>query len=157
MILGKWLLYCLYLLSFNLQLRDDVLWKAPFSGGLHPCVKPSTRYKGLFWCFSSSNWQIIVRTILVVSAVQMTVFYECITYSLCFERFSIDSFLQCYIKFKMITFVWVIQNDYFWDISCFKLFWVISSNTHPDTVCFFCTQKILFPCNSFSEYVASGI
>ncbi|XP_027076477.1 O-fucosyltransferase 38 [Coffea arabica] len=27
------------------QLRDDVLWEAPFSHGLRPCVKPSSRYK----------------------------------------------------------------------------------------------------------------
>ncbi|KAL3528056.1 hypothetical protein ACH5RR_012712 [Cinchona calisaya] len=28
------------------QLPDDILWDAPFSYGLRPCVKPSARYKG---------------------------------------------------------------------------------------------------------------
>lgn len=42
------------LFSYVVQLLDHQLWEAPSSQGLHPCVKPTNKYKGTFFlsdCF----------------------------------------------------------------------------------------------------------
>jgi len=33
-------------ITFYLQIPDKELWDAPFSFGLHTCVKPTAKYKG---------------------------------------------------------------------------------------------------------------